>query len=98
MKKRVNLADSIKSKVAGKGYTAQASEDDAAQLVEKGKGASSGSRRGKSFIGGYFPPEVAKQLRLLAVENDTTIQSLTGEALNHLFAAYGKGEIAPTKE
>lgn len=98
MKKRANLADSIKSQVSGKGVTAPVADDGASQLAEKSKGASDGSRRGKSFIGGYFPPEVAKQLKLMAVENDTTIQSLTGEALNHLFAAYGKGEIAPTKE
>ena len=56
------------------------------------------SRAGKSFIGGYFPPEVAKQMRILAAEQDTTIQLLTAEALNHLFAAYGKPEIAPVKE
>ena len=58
----------------------------------------SSSRAGKSFIGGYFPPEVAKQMRILAAEQDTTIQLLTAEALNHLFAAYGKPEIAPVKE
>ena len=56
------------------------------------------SRTGKSFIGGYFPPEVARQVRILAAEQDTTIQLLTAEALNHLFAAYGKPQIAPAGE
>ena len=56
------------------------------------------SRAGKSFIGGYFPPEVARQVKILAAEQDTTIQLLTAEALNHLFAAYGKPQIAPSGE
>lgn len=52
-------------------------------------------REGKSNITGYFPPEVKKQLRLLAAEQDTTIQSLLAEALNDLFAKNGKPELAP---
>ena len=60
--------------------------------------ARSSSRAGKSFIGGYFPPEVAKQMKMLAAEQETTIQLLTAEALNHLFAAYGKPQIAHAME
>ena len=60
--------------------------------------AQSASRDGKSFIGGYFPPEVARQVRILAAEQGTTIQLLTAEALNHLFAAYGKPQIASSGE
>lgn len=52
-------------------------------------------RKGKSNVTGYFPPEVKKQLRLLAAEHDTTIQNLLAEALNDLFAKNGKPEIAP---
>lgn len=52
-------------------------------------------REGKSNVTGYFPPEVKKQLRLLAAEHDTTIQNLLAEALNDLFAKNGKPEIAP---
>ena len=47
-------------------------------------------REGKSNVTGYFPPEVKKQLRLLAAEHDTTIQNLLAEALNDLFAKNGK--------
>ena len=39
-------------------------------------------REGKSNVTGYFPPEVKKQLRLLAAEHETTIQNLLAEALN----------------
>ena len=52
-------------------------------------------RAGKSNVTGYFPPEVKKQLRLLAAEHDTTIQNLLAEALNDLFAKNGKPELAP---
>lgn len=51
------------------------------------------SRDGKRFIGGYFEPKVAKQLKLLAAEDDTTVQDLVEEALNLLFVKKGKGPI-----
>jgi hypothetical protein len=55
-------------------------------------------RAGKSNVTGYFPAEVKKQLRLMSAEQDTTIQKLLAEALNDLFAKYGKPEIAPLDE
>jgi hypothetical protein len=55
-------------------------------------------RAHKSNVTGYFPPEVKKQLRLLAAERDTTIQRLLAEALNGLFAANGKPELAPVED
>lgn len=54
------------------------------------------SRAGKRQVAAYFPAAVQKQLRLLTVEEDTTVQGLLAEALNDLFAKYGKPEIAPT--
>jgi hypothetical protein len=35
---------------------------------------------------------------MLAAECETTIQALLAEALNDLFAKYGKPEIAPVEE
>ena len=55
-------------------------------------------RAAKSNVTGYFPQAVKKQLRLLAAERDTTIQRLLAEALNGLFAANGKPEIAPLED
>ena len=52
-------------------------------------------RESKTNVTAYFPPIVKKQLRLLAAEEDTTIQELLAEALNDLFAKRGKPEIAP---
>ena len=45
----------------------------------------SGVREGAKHIGGYFTPQVSKQLRSLAVAEDTTVQDLLAEALNMLF-------------
>ena len=55
-------------------------------------------RAQKSNVTGYFPPAVKKQLRLLAAERETTIQTLLAEALNDLFAKYGNPEIVPVEE
>lgn len=43
------------------------------------------ARRGTKHIGGYFTPEVSKQLRQLAVNEDTSIQNLLAESLDMLF-------------
>jgi antitoxin-like ribbon-helix-helix protein len=51
-------------------------------------------RAGLKQIAGHFPPEVAWQLRALAVEHRTTVQALLSQALNDLFQKYGKPEIA----
>lgn len=49
-----------------------------------------GSRRGTKLIGGHFPPEVSTQLRILAAEGGTTVQSLLAEALDDLFVKKGR--------
>lgn len=51
-------------------------------------------RQGTKLIGGHFPPEVSTQLRIIAAEEGTTIQSLLGEALDDLFVKKGRGRIA----
>ena len=54
------------------------------------------SREGRRLIAGHFDPKVAKQLKLLAAEEDTTVQALLEEALNLLFLKKGKGAIQPS--
>lgn len=41
-------------------------------------------RAGLKMIGGHFPPEVSKQLRMLAAEEGTTVQALLDEAIGDL--------------
>ncbi len=51
------------------------------------------SREGKRLIAGHFDPKVAKQLKLLAVEEDTSVQALLEEALDLLFVKKGKTKV-----
>lgn len=52
------------------------------------------SREGRKLIAGHFDPKVAKQIKLLAAEEETTVQALLEEALDLLFVKKGKGAIA----
>jgi hypothetical protein len=48
------------------------------------------SRGNTVLIGGHFPPEVSKQLRIIAAEEGTTNQALLNQALDLLFTKKGK--------
>jgi hypothetical protein len=50
-------------------------------------------REGKRFVGAHFHPEVARQLKVLAAEDNTTIQELLEEAVDLLFVKNGKAKI-----
>lgn len=52
------------------------------------------SRRNTKHIGGYFDPAVSRQLRGIALEEDSTVQELMGEALDMLFQSRRKPSIA----
>lgn len=52
------------------------------------------SREGKRLISGHFDPKVAKQLKLLSVEEETTVQALLEEAIDLLFVKKGKTTIS----
>lgn len=45
------------------------------------------------LVGGHFPPAVLKQLKIIAVEEETTNQALLEEALNLLFVKKGRAKI-----
>ncbi len=52
------------------------------------------AREGQTLVGGFFAPEVHRQLKVLAAEKGATQQGLIAEALNMVFSKYGKPEIA----
>ena len=52
------------------------------------------SRSGTKFVAGHFDPTVARQVRMLAVEEDTTVQALLAEALDLLFVKKNKPVIS----
>jgi hypothetical protein len=59
----------------------------------EGKKTSQPSREGTRMIAGHFPPAVSKQLKIIAAEEDSSVQELLGEALNLLFIKKGKTRI-----
>lgn len=52
------------------------------------------SRKDKRHIGGYFSDDVYKQLRILGIERDMTMQDLMAEAFNALFKLNDRPPIA----
>ena len=52
------------------------------------------SRRGKKTIAGHFDPAVSRQLRELALSEESSVQELLREALNDLFRKRGRPPIA----
>ncbi len=53
-----------------------------------------GSRRGLKTIAGFYDPAASRQLREIALDEDTNIQELLREAINDLFEKRGKARIA----
>ena len=52
------------------------------------------SRMQTKLIGGHFDPAVSRQLKQLALDDNSTVQALLAEALNDLFIKHGKKPIA----
>lgn len=53
-------------------------------------GGKSPARIGKKAVSGYFSPEVSRGLHILALELETSLQALMGEAFDDLMRKYGK--------
>src|SRR3546814_10394749 len=52
----------------------------AIEPVDVSRKAPPSGRQGTKLIGGHFPPDVSKQLRIIADEEGTTVQSLDGKS------------------
>ena len=52
------------------------------------------SRQGKKTIAGHFDPLVSRQLREIALAEDSSVQELLREALNDLFLKRSRPPIA----
>ncbi len=48
------------------------------------------ARVGKTMVAGYFSPEMARAVKLLAVERGVTVQALIGEGLDLVLRQGGK--------
>ena len=68
--------------------------NDLKQTLTKVQEQKPSTKPAKRLVGGHFSPEVAKQVRIIAASQDTTIQALLTEALNDLFEKHGHSRIA----
>lgn len=99
MTKRASLSSMVKAAagtpapVAAPRRTPKPKAATPEQAPEEGK-ADGGSRVGRVVFGSYQTTETVKQTKMLAIEQDTTMQALMAEALNLLFQKYGKPTIA----
>lgn len=55
------------------------------------------SRQALASFTVHFPPEVRRQVKMLAAEQGRTMDDLVAEALNLVFVKYRKPEVAPRK-
>lgn len=51
-------------------------------------------RIGKKAVTGWFDSDVVKQLKMIGIERDMSIQDMIGEALNDFFTKHRKAQIA----
>ena len=65
-------------------------EAPAVPALEERLAAKPAGRQGKKAISGYFSPDVSKGLHLLALEQESNLQALMGEAFDDLMRKYGK--------
>jgi hypothetical protein len=74
----------LQGNIAAKAAPVPAEAADAAASV-KAK-----AREGKKAVVGYFSEDMSRQLRIMAIEENATVQALVGEALDMLMRARGK--------
>lgn len=70
--------------------TASARPVRARKAAEPLAAAPAKARVGKTMVAGYFSPELARAVKLLAVERGVTVQALIGEALDLVLRQAGK--------
>ena len=92
MPKRTNISEAMKE--AAGSTRARTKTNESPQSISRG--SSQPSRVGTKAITGHYPPAVRYQLKLLAAEHGRTMEDMLADALNRLFAAHNKPEIAPT--
>ena len=92
----MNQSDSLKAAlVQTEGHLHPKDEaTDAVVPENNSNGKVPAHRQGKKVIMGHFEKKTHLQLKFLAVERETDIQALLGEALDLLFEKYDKPRIA----
>ena len=92
MAKKASLADALHAFDRPRGSVSKSS--DPAPARHQQRPSQPPSRRGKKALIGYFNPSVSKQLKQIALDEDSSVQHLLGEAIDLLFRTRGKPTIA----
>ncbi len=95
MQKKTSLASALRQSSESQKEGA-VTEKTATQPSEKNLTVSPtpSNRIGKKSITGWFDVDVLKQLKMIGLDKDMSIQQMVGEALNDYFAKNGKPQIA----
>ncbi|MDR6628004.1 ribbon-helix-helix domain-containing protein [Caulobacter segnis] len=77
---------SLASRLAAAAGTAPApppvSQEPPAAIADKAPSPIAKARQGKTMIAGYFSQDMARAIKMLAVERGVTVQALIGEGLD----------------
>lgn len=95
MVKKADLATVVRN--AGGGTRRRASQESTQNSTDTGEQHiyQQPSRKRTKPITVHLPIEVRDQLKIIAIQQNKTLQNLISESFNDLFAKYGKPEIAP---
>jgi len=69
---------------------AAAGQPQAPEIATEAGRPSAKARTGKTMIAGYFSPELARAIKILAVERGVTVQALIGEGLDAVLRQAGR--------
>jgi len=95
MTKRANLAAALQSATrSGEGAPIAAPASASPSAEAPHFVARTPSRVGKKTVAAHFDPAVSRQLKQIGIERDRSTQDLLREAINDLFAKYGRPPIA----
>ncbi len=95
MQKKTSLASALRQSSDSQKESVVADKA-AIQPAEKTRTVSPtpSNRLGKKSITGWFDADVLKQLKMIGLDKDMSIQQMVGEALNDYFAKNGRPQIA----
>ena len=95
MQKKTSLASALRQSSDSQKESA-VTDKAAIQPSEKPRAVSPtpSNRLGKKSITGWFEADVLKQLKMIGLDKDMSIQQMVGEALNDFFAKNGRPQIA----
>jgi hypothetical protein len=94
MAKRPSLSSMVKAAAGAPTPATEEARPTRPKTTKEASPPAAKSREGRVVLGSYQTTEAVKQTKMLAIEQDTTMQALLAEALNLLFQKYGKPTIA----